>query len=82
VHLVYKGAMTLEAWMKKHGKNDDWVAAQTGFDRVTISRTRRRVTQPSWALAAKLKTLTNGEVSADDFLVVNRAAPAPTGAAR
>lgn len=61
--------MTLDAWMEKHAKTDEWVAAQTGFDRVTISRTRRRVTQPSWALAAKLKALTNGEVTADDFLI-------------
>jgi hypothetical protein len=60
--------MTLEAWMEKHAKNDVWVAAQTGFDRVTISRTRRGKTKPSWALAAKLKALTNGEVTADDYL--------------
>lgn len=74
--------MTLEAWMKKHGKDDVWVAAQTGFDRVTISRTRRRKTQPSWALAAKLKALTKGEVTADDFLMARKAAPENAGAAR
>lgn len=75
MHLVYKGAMTLQAWMKKHGKDDAWVAAQTGFDRVTISRTRRGVTKPSWALAAKLKALTKGEVTADSYLTEGRAAP-------
>jgi DNA-binding XRE family transcriptional regulator len=83
VHLVYKMRMTLEAWMKMHGKSDVWVAAQVNVDRVTINRIRRRDKTPSLALAGKLKALTKGEVTADDFLVVKRAAPAKeTRAAR
>ncbi len=83
MHLVYKGAMTLQAWMEKHGKDDVWVAAQTGVDRVTISRTRRGKTKPSWALTRKIKTLTKGEVTADSYLPSEKkAAPQISGAAR
>lgn len=67
--------------MQKHGKDDDWVAAQIGFTRATISRTRRGVTKPSWELVAKLIELTDGKVTADDYLPTETASVG-AGAAR
>lgn len=60
--------MKLADWMAAHGLNDEKVAASAEVDRATISRVRRGVTKPSWDLAARLKAISGGAVTADDHL--------------
>jgi transcriptional regulator with XRE-family HTH domain len=60
--------MKLSDWMTAAGLDDDAVAARVATDRTTISRIRRGVTRPSWDLAAKFKAVSDGAVTADDFL--------------
>lgn len=59
--------MKLSDWMAKNGVSDDQMAEKCAVDRVTISRIRRDVNRPSWPLITKIKTITNGAVTADDF---------------
>ena len=60
--------MDLASWMQREGVDDGELATKVGSHRITISRIRRRVNFPSWALAARIKAFTKGRVRADDFL--------------
>lgn len=60
--------MQLSKWMQQHGFDDASFGAAVDVDRVTISRIRRGVNRPSWDLAARIKDVTQGAVTADDFL--------------
>lgn len=67
--------MKIADWMRKRGLTDAETAALLDVDASTVNRIRRGETQPSWPLAAKIKNVTAGDVTADDFLP---ALPAPT----
>ena len=60
--------MRLDQYMNRKGLDDEQVAIAVGSHRITISRIRRQKNFPSWELADKIKTFTNGRVRADDFL--------------
>jgi DNA-binding XRE family transcriptional regulator len=60
--------MRLVDWMRREGIDDDALAHAVKSHRGTISRIRRGVNNPSWALAARIKAFTKGRVRADDFL--------------
>jgi transcriptional regulator with XRE-family HTH domain len=60
--------MQLSQWMQQHGFDDAAFGAAVDVDRVTISRIRRGVNKPSWDLAARIRDVTQGAVTADDFL--------------
>lgn len=46
----------------------------TPCDRSTISRLRREKHQPTWQMAARIKAVTGGAVTADDYLPLSEAA--------
>jgi DNA-binding XRE family transcriptional regulator len=60
--------MKIADWMSLKDLTDAEMAALLGVDASTVNRVRRGETQPSWPLAAKIKNVTEGAVSADDFL--------------
>lgn len=47
--------------------SDEAVADAIGCSRVTISRIRRSIVRPDWSTIKKLKELSGGLVTADDF---------------
>lgn len=47
--------------------SDEEVSDATGLSRVTISRIRRKIVRPKWSTIQKLKELSGGLVTADDF---------------
>lgn len=65
----------LADYMTDHNLDDDHVAAAIDVSRVTISRIRRRKVRPDWSTIEKLRTFTNGHVTADDFLDLAPATP-------
>ena len=68
VHVMHFSGMRLSEWMTSRNLDDEGMAALVQADRSVISRIRRGVNRPSWALAARFKAATGGEVTADDFL--------------
>jgi DNA-binding XRE family transcriptional regulator len=48
--------------------DDEQLGNLVQADRATISRIRRGLNSPSWALAGRIKQATDGAVTADDFL--------------
>ena len=53
--------------MSDNELSDEKVAEKTGLSRVTVSRIRRRIVRPHWSTIKKLKKLSRGLVTADDF---------------
>ena len=53
--------------MTSKGLSDEDVASAIEVSRVTVSRIRRRVVRPDWSTIKKLKELSGGAVTADDF---------------
>jgi transcriptional regulator with XRE-family HTH domain len=65
---MYKSGMAhLSKFMDDRKLSDEDVAGATGLSRVTISRIRRRIVRPDWSTIKKLKELSGGVVTADDF---------------
>lgn len=60
--------MKLSAWMYLQKIDDEQLGRLVRANRVTISRIRRGLNRPSWALAGRIKQATYGAVTADDFL--------------
>lgn len=58
------------------GLTDARLGEMVEVDRVTISRIRRGLNKPSWELAARIKEVSDGAVTADDFLSAAKAASA------
>lgn len=63
-----KRTMKLSEWMIANGVSDDQLAEKVAVDRATISRLRRGKHRPSWPLVAKLSEISDGKVTANDFL--------------
>lgn len=61
--------MKLSDWMQHKGVDDATMGQMVDANRVTISRIRRGINQPSWELAGRIKDATKGDVTANDFLV-------------
>jgi hypothetical protein len=61
-------SMTLGEWMQIHGLGDDDVAALTRRDRSNVSKLRRQKTKPSWKLASILQVISDGAVTANDWM--------------
>lgn len=68
VHVMHLPPMRLADWMAARGIDDEGMGSLVQADRSVISRIRRGVNKPSWALAARFKVVTEGAVTADDFL--------------
>jgi hypothetical protein len=73
--------MQLADFMTERELDDEGMAAlvrSSGLscDRSTISRIRRSKSRPSWDLIACFKALSEGRVSADDFLNSDEASAA------
>ncbi len=60
--------MKLSDWMASREITDEEMALRLGVHRATVSRLRRDTNLPSWAIIAKIKSVTEGAVGADDFL--------------
>ena len=61
--------MTLDAWAaKSKSRTDEWIAAQVGLDRTTITHIRNRNRRASLATAIALSKLTRGQVPVEEFL--------------
>lgn len=54
--------------MDATGVSDDELARRVKSDRTTISRIRREKHRPSWELAERLKDVTGGNVTPNDFV--------------
>jgi transcriptional regulator with XRE-family HTH domain len=59
--------MHLSDYMTKKSLSDEEVAEMIGRSRPTVSRIRRRKVRPDWQTIEKLKEVTRGAVTADDF---------------
>ena len=60
--------MQLDNYMRVMRLTDADLAELVGVDRSTVSRVRRGKTRPSWDLIRKIRTASEGLVTADDFL--------------
>jgi len=61
--------MTLNEWADKaKTRTDEWIAAQVGLDRTTITHIRNRKRRASLATAVALSKLTRGQVPVEEFL--------------
>lgn len=60
--------MKLADWMEKQKIDDEAFGAMVDAHRVTISRIRRGINQPSWDLAGRITEATKGKVTASDFV--------------
>lgn len=68
VRRVYKmGMVHLADYMASRNLSDDAVATSLKCSRATVSRIRRRKVRPEWKTIEKIKDLTDGLVTADDF---------------
>jgi hypothetical protein len=72
VHGVHNGPMHLSDYMLWKNLTDTEVASRIGRDRATISRIRRRVVRPDWPTIAQLKKMSRGEITADDFIELEK----------
>lgn len=60
--------------MERHGHTDASFAALVDAERSHINRIRRGEKQPGWGLVDAIKRVTNGQVTADDFMPQHEAA--------
>lgn len=67
--------MQLSDWMAREGHDDERLGSLLGVDRATVNRLRRGVTKPSWDLAGRIKSLSGGAVTPDDFLPMAEQVP-------
>jgi hypothetical protein len=67
---VYKGGMHLSDYMTLHKLDDEAIANGIKRSRVTVSRIRRRKVRPDWETIERLNTFTAGQVTADDFRIL------------
>lgn len=61
--------MHLSDYMTLRGLSDEQVAEKIGRKRPTVSRIRRGVVRPDWDTIEAIRKFTNGEVTADDFML-------------
>lgn len=61
--------------MEERGLSDEDVAAAIDVSRVTVSRIRRHIVRPDWSTIRKLKELSGGSITADDFQEMPESAP-------
>ena len=57
--------------MQSKNLTDDQVAEAIGVSRVTVSRIRRRMVRPDWSTIQRLRVFTKGDVTADDFEMID-----------
>lgn len=60
--------MHLSDYMEAKGLSDGEVANLIGRSRPTVSRIRRKVVRPDWETIRKLEAVTDGAVTANDFV--------------
>lgn len=60
--------MKLGSWLAKNDKSDAWLAKQVGRDRSFIAKVRKGDALPSVEVAAAIQRLTEGAVTAVDFI--------------
>ena len=63
--------MHLSIFMQSKNLTDDQVAEAIGVSRVTVSRIRRRIVRPDWSTIQRLRVFTKGDVTADDFEMID-----------
>ncbi len=62
--------MHLSDYMRELKLRDEDFAPLIERSRVTVSRIRRRKTRPDWKTIERIRRVTGGLVTADDFVVV------------
>lgn len=67
--------MHLSIFMQSKNLSDDQVAQAIGVSRVTVSRIRRRKVRPDWPTIQRLRVFSKGDVTADDFEMIDWPAP-------
>jgi transcriptional regulator with XRE-family HTH domain len=63
--------MHLSTFMQSKNLTDDQVAEAIGKTRATVSRIRRRKVRPDWETIQRLRVFTKGDVTADDFEMID-----------
>lgn len=73
VYLVHIREMKLAAYMKITRTTDAKLAEEVERDRSTVTRWRQGKTRPDWLAIEKLEAVTNGAVTAQDFVTLEAA---------
>ena len=68
MHGIHIRGMKLADWLKANGKTATWLADQVGRDSSFIVRIKNGDALPSITVAAEIQRLTDGEVTAVDFV--------------
>ena len=65
--------MHLSDYMAAKGLTHEQVADQIQRSRATVSRIRRRKVRPDWGTIELIRAASNGECTADDFMILEAA---------
>ncbi|WP_018261916.1 helix-turn-helix transcriptional regulator [Methylobacterium sp. WSM2598] len=68
MYVMHIPGMKLSDWLKANGKSAAWLASQVGRDPSFITRVKNGDAMPSIAVAAEIQRITNGAVTAVDFV--------------
>lgn len=59
--------MRLDEYLDRNGTNPSWFAKKLGVSRTAFHRWRSGLSAPSSLMAVRIKEMTGGAVTADDF---------------
>lgn len=62
------GEHPLDAWLAANGRTRTWLAEQIGTSTATLSRLMRGKQWPSREIADRIRAITGGAVTPNDFL--------------
>lgn len=65
---MHISGMKLADWLTKNGRTASWLAEQVGRDRSFITKVKNSEALPSIVVAAEIQRVTDGEVTAVDYL--------------
>lgn len=68
MHGMHDRGMNLGRYLSDNNLTDAAFAGLVGMSQSQINRLRRGLSQPSWETVALIERVTNGEVSASDFM--------------
>lgn len=70
--MVSAKTMTLDDWLKRQGESPEWLADKIGVGRPAVTRYLNGSRRPEWDVIERITRVTNGAVTANDFLKIRR----------